>query len=281
MLFASLPMFAQTTPAQAQSVSSVNYSTAHDGTKSIEIQNVAYEVTNSLIPGRKQDDRLVLRKTIRSKEVVGDIDLDGKVTIEAWLLGADLRQKPLYSVTETGVSAQTIESDVFVIDRQLEEVAWWTVHKLGNGQKLFDTYVPLVRFSTARDTVTMRYAGLEVPPDDTKDSRLKEPHVVAVVSYASGEKVLREALLTCDDPTRAALLRSFADSSRILADIETLPDTSRDKNVRLRHTLKLTISQDYPSAPNAIDILIPVAGDDLDLANAKLPPGMRLMAWKR
>ena len=272
---------AQTKPAQSQATSSINYATASDGTKTIEIHNISYEATSGSIPGRKPDERFVLRKTIHSREVVGDIDLDAKVTLEAWPLGTDLRQKPLYSVTETGIAVQTVEGDLFVVDRQLEEVAWWTVHKLSNGQRLFDTYVPLVRFSIARDTVTMRYAGLEVPPDDSKDKRLTEPHVVAVVSYASGDRVIREALLTSDDTSRAALLRSYADSSRMLSDIETLPDTSRDKNARPRHALKLTISQDYPSPPNAIDILIPVVGDDLDLANAKLPPRLHLNAWKR
>jgi hypothetical protein len=287
---ALLPVgFAQTKAAQAQSSSSINYATAPDGAKTIEIQNVAYEVTNSPIPGRKPDERLVVRKTVHSKEVVGDIDLDAKVTVEAWPLGTDLRQKPLYAITETGTGAEVVEADLLVIDRRLEEVAWWTVHRLGTGLRLFDTYVPLVRFSTSRDTVTMRYAGLEVVPDDSpdgkRDKRLTEPHVVAVVSYASGDKLIREALLTADDTARATLLRSFADSSRTLSDIETLPETlpktARDKNARPRHTLKLTISQDYPSPPNAIEILIPIVGDDLDLANAKLPPRIHLADWKR
>src|SRR5262252_8542165 len=95
LMCACLPALAQTRAIQAQSPSSVNYSTAPDGTKSIEIQNVAYEVTNSPIPGRKREERFVLRKTVHSKEVVGDIGIDAKVTVEAWPLGADLRQKPV------------------------------------------------------------------------------------------------------------------------------------------------------------------------------------------
>ncbi len=276
--------FAQTKNG-AQASSGINYATAQDGTKTIEIQNVTYEVTNSPIPGRKLEERLVLRKTVHSKEVVGDIDVDAKVTVEAWPLGTDLRQKPSYAITETGTAAEVVEADLLVIDRRLEEVAWWTVHKLGSGQRLFDTYVPLVRFSISRDTVAMRYAGLEVAPDDSKDRRLTEPHVVAVISYASGDKLIREALLTADDTARATLLRSFADSSRTLSEMETqpetLPKTARDKNARPRHVLKLTISQDYPSPPNAVEILIPIVGDDLDVANAKLPPRMHLAAWKR
>ena len=78
-------------------------------------------------------------------------------------------------------------------------------------------------FSIARDTVTTRYVGLEVPPDDSpvdrKDKRLTESHVVAVVSYAAADKIIREALLTCDDPKRASVLRSLADSTQTLSDV--------------------------------------------------------------
>ena len=88
-------------------------------------------------------------------------------------------------------------------------MSWWcrcTTPCWDPGAVLFDTYVPLVSFSIARDTVATRYAGLEVATDDSKDTRITEPHVVAVVSYASADKIVREALLTCDDPKRASLL---------------------------------------------------------------------------
>jgi hypothetical protein len=59
-----------------------------------------------------------------------------------------------------------------------------------------------------RNTFVDRYAGLYVPPDDAKDARLRDKHAVAVLSYVSDGGLLREALLTCDDTTRAADLRS-------------------------------------------------------------------------
>jgi hypothetical protein len=246
----------------------------------IEIHNVTYEVTSSGISGRPRNERLMLRKTMHSKEVVDDIGVEATVTLEAWPLGADVRQKPLYTLSETGTAGYTVDADLFVVDRRLEEVAWWSAHKLGNGQRLFDTYVPLVSFSLSRDTVNTRYVGLEVPPDDAKDKRLTEPHVVAVLSYASADKVIREALLTCDDPQQAQLLRSYADSTRTLSEIETLPD-ARNKDAKPRHSLKLSISQNYPSRPATLEVLIPIAGDDLDVANAKLPPRLHLTVWKR
>ena len=113
-----------------------------------------------------------------------------------------------------GVDCKTVDGALLTVLRGLEDTEWWSVYKLGTGERLFDTYVPLLGFSIRRDIQTMRYAGFEVPEDDANDARLKEPHVVAVLTYASAERVLREALITSDDPKQAQTLRSFADASR-------------------------------------------------------------------
>src|ERR1019366_2520966 len=98
--------------------------------------------------------------------------------------------------------------------RGLEETEWWSVHRLATGARLFDTYVPLVKLSIARDSLTPRYVGLEVPPDDSADARLKEAHVIAVVTYASADRVIGEALIPADDAKQASQWRSFADETR-------------------------------------------------------------------
>jgi hypothetical protein len=242
----------------AQPVSSYKYTVKGDE-KTIEITNVNYQFTAA---------NLVLRMTTRSKEVIGDIGREGTTTTEAWKLGVDMKTKPLYTVTVEGAEVRIVDENVFVVSRGLEEVEWWSVYRMLNGAHLFDTYVPLVKFSISRDTVTNRFAGLEVPEDNHKDARLREPHVVAVLSYASDAKVIREALITCDDVKQAALLRSFADESRALAD-------SGGKSLRL------TFTQNFPSPPAPVVLTIPVAGDDLDLAHAQVPPKLHVAAWKR
>jgi hypothetical protein len=252
--------------SQQQSQSTIAYKN-DNRTESVEIQNVAYELVGPGIPGRPKDERLVLRKTTHMKQVVDEIGMDATTTVEAWPLGVDLKDKPLYAVTASGVEPVTMNSDVLVISRGVEEVQWWSVYKLGNGQHLFDTYVPVVQFSTTRDIQTLRYAGLEVPPDDASDPRLKAPNVVAVLSYASGDRVIREALITADDRTTARLLRSYADATRTLAFTAG--------------TIRLTISQGYPSAPKTATISVPIARDDLDLARTQLPAGLHIATWKR
>jgi hypothetical protein len=251
-------------PFEAQSSSSIK---SAGGT--IDIRNVTYEVATN-IPGRAPAELLLLRKTIQSKEILGDIGLDATVTLDAWRFGDDVQQKPLYTLRVSGMEGHALDNAIFVVSRGLEEVEWWSIYKLGAGQHLFDTYVPLLSVSISRETVKTRYLGLEVPEDDTKDARLKQPNVIAVLTYASENRVLREALLTSDDRQQARLLRSFADVTRKL--------TSEDSPAR---SIKLSFRQNYPSPPNPVEVLIPIKGDDLDLANAKLPARMHVVGWKR
>ena len=257
----------------AESSSSVNVTTAADGEKTVEIRNISFEVSGTSVPGRPRDERLLLRNITRSKEVVGEIGMESIVTLAAWPLGQDLRQKPLYNLTVAGADGHAVDNALFVVLRGLEETPWWSAYKLGSGQHLFDTYVPLVSFSISRETVETRYVGLEAPGDDTKDARLKQPNVVAVLTYASQHRIIREALLTCDDSKRATLLRSYADTTRTLSLLEDADQPTR--------TLKIRFSENYPSPPEPVEIRIPVRNDDLDLTHAQLPPQMHMTAWRR
>jgi hypothetical protein len=254
-------------PFQAQSGSSISLSVKNDES-TVEISNSAYEVAGPDIPSRPPGELLILRKTTRSKRVLGNIGMEATTSVEAWPMGADLKRKPNYSIALSGTECQTLDNALLVISRGLEETDWWSVHKLANGARLFDTYVPLVRFSISRETETLRYAGLEVPPDDAADARLKESHVVGVLIYASATRVIREAIITADSPRFAAQLRSFADETRQMSLSGREPGTA----------LKLTFSQSYPAAASPVTITIPIVHDDLDLAHAETPARVRIAA---
>ena len=253
-------------PFRAQSASTIVDTVANDE-ETVEIRNVAYQVTGDSIAGRPPDQRLVLRKTVHTKEAIGDKGIEATVALEAWPLGAALEQKPLYAISLEGVDVRVKDNGLLVFDRGTEEVDWWSVYKLGTGQRLFDTYVPVLDFSISRENLTPRYVGLEVPPDDTPDARLKEPHVVGVLIYASEERVIREALITCDEPKRAQLLRSYSDMTRTVSQASL--------------TIRVSFTPNYPAKPATVEALIPIAGDNLDLARAQLAPGMHLRAWQR
>jgi hypothetical protein len=257
-------------PFQTQSPASVVYSVNKDGQQTVEITNVAYEVTSTGVPGLPRDQRLLLRATTRTKQVVDEIGMEASTTVEAWPLGVDPKQKPLYALKVAGVDSRTVDGALLVILRGLEDTEWWSVYKLGTGERLFDTYVPLLGFTIRRDIQTMRYAGFENPPDDAADARLKEPHVVGVLTYASAERILREALITSDDPKEAQALRSFADASRSVMLVETPA-----------RALKISISQNYPSAPATVALTVPIVHDDLDLAHAQMPAHLHIVLFKR
>ena len=247
-------------PFQSQSPSSVSLTVAKDGEQTLEITNASYEMTSTAVPGRPTDERLLLRTVTRSKQVIGDIGEEATTTVDAWPLGTDLKQKPLYTVKVSGEDRRTLEGEVFTISRGLEEVEWWSLYKLGTGEHLFDTYVPLLHFSIARDTVTTRYAGITVPEGD------RDAHAIGTLYYASADKVKKTVLITSDDPKTAVRLRSLADASLALSYSD--------------HVLRLAISQNYPSPASTATITIPVVKDDLDLAHAVLPPHVQLAAKK-
>ena len=90
---------------------------------------------------------------------------------------------------------------------------------------------------------------------------------VAVLTYASAEHVISEGLITCDDPKLAQVLRSYADATRVT----TFAGGS----------IRVSISQNYPSPPKTITITIPIVRDDLDLARSQVPAGLHVAAWKR
>ena len=270
-------------PLRAQSTSSVSSTPAADGSQLLAIRNVTYEVTGTGVPGLASDERLLLRKTTHSKETIGEIGVDAGILLEAWRFGDDLGQKPRYAISVSGTDGRTMDDAIFIATRGLEEVDWWSVYRLGTGRHLFDTYVPLVSFSISKQFLTTRYVGLDVPSDDVSDSRLKQPNVVAVLIYASADRVLREALLTCDDTDQAALLRSYSDTTRSVSMVEgeSVSATGKSRPREPSRTLKLSFSQNYLSPSNTKEFLIPLKGDDLDLAHAQLPARMQVSAWHR
>ena len=76
--------FAQThKPFQSQSPAGIVYGTNQYGQQTVEISNVAYEVTSSGVPGRPKDERLLLRTTTRTKQVVDEIGMEASTAVEA------------------------------------------------------------------------------------------------------------------------------------------------------------------------------------------------------
>jgi hypothetical protein len=261
------PPVAPAKPIQIQSASTFSQ-TEKKGQTIVEIRNVTYHITGKGVSGRPPEERLLLRVSTRNQQVLDEIGKVATVTLEAWPLGSDPKQKSIYAPTTiTGDGAEVVDDALWVVSRGVEDVRWWSVLDLATAHRLFDTYVPLLHFSISRETVKERYIGLVVPPDDTRDPGLKDPHLVAVLEYASEKQVIREALLTCDDLKRARELRSYEEQTRELTGTP--------------QGLTLSFSQNFPSPPDTVTVTVPILNDDLDLARAKVPAGLHIAAWKR
>jgi len=255
-------------PFRAESTSSISF-TAKGDERAIEIHNVAWQYSNTRVPGRPPDQQLTLRTVTHSKDMVGDIPEPGLVTLDAWPFGVDPKQKPIYTVKIGGSEAKVVDNALWVINRGYTDMDLWSIYKLGTGQHMFDTHAEMLRFSITPDVQTMRYAGLDVPADDVADARLKEPHVLAVVTYAAEDRIIRELLLTHTSPQRARELRSYADITQTL--------TLTEKPTR---RLRIGFKANERGAAT-VEVMVPIKGDDLDMAGAQLPPGFKAAAWKR
>lgn len=113
------------TPFQAQATSTIAFTVQGDES-AVEIANTAYELAGPGIPTRPPDELMVLRKTTRTRHVLGDIGT-ASTTIEAWPLGVDPRERPRYAVTVEADGCQAIDSALLVVSRGLEETSWWSV----------------------------------------------------------------------------------------------------------------------------------------------------------
>jgi hypothetical protein len=253
-------------PIDQQLASTIEYKNENQS-EAVAIKNVVFDLVGPAIPARPMSERMVLRKTTRTKQIVDEKGMEATTTVEAWPLGVDLKEKPLYSIDVEGIDPVPMNNQLIVVSRGLEDVGWWSVYKLGNGEHLFDTHLPVTQFSISQDTQTLRYVGLQVPPDDVVDKRLKAPDVVGVLTYASAERVIREGLITCDDPKLAQVLRSYFDATRAIAFTAG--------------SLRLSISQNSPLPARTISITVPVARDDLDLSRSQVPAGLHINTWTR
>lgn len=200
--------------------------------RALEIQNVTWQAT----------DQFLSRQTVVSRHIVGDKGQESNVTVEAWKLGVDPKQKPLYTIKAEGTGGRIVDGCLYVVDRGLEEVEWWSIYRLDNGQHLFDTHVPPVSYES-------RYYGLEIPEGE-------QGKTIGFLTYSTDQQVKRRVVLLHDDAKQAALLRSYWDTQRTL----TYSD----------HQVKITFQ------PSGVIVTIPVARDDLDVAHARIPAGMHV-----
>lgn len=179
----------------AQGSSSLTVS-GKQGEEAVVIRNISYELAS----------KTVLRKTEQTRQVLGEKGMEASSLIEAWPLGVDRKEKPKYTIKVEGVDARSLDNELLVVSRGLEDVQWWSLYRLSDGQPLFNTFVRPLRVPD-----TNLFAGYDVPEDG--DPRLKNPRLIGVIHFAAAEGTPRRVEIHANDATRARTLRSLADVS--------------------------------------------------------------------
>lgn len=177
----------------AQSPSSLTI-TGKQGEEAVIIRNIAYELAA----------KTVLRKTEQTRQVIGDKGMEASTLIEAWPLGIDRKEKPKYTIKVEGVDARSLDNELLIVTRGLEDTQWWSLYRLADGKPLFNTFVRPLRIPD-----TNLFAGYDVPEDG--DPRLKNPKLIGVIHFAAAEGTPRRVEIHANDAKRARILRSLAD----------------------------------------------------------------------
>ncbi|MDO8608147.1 MAG: hypothetical protein Q7R40_16555 [Phaeospirillum sp.] len=208
--------------------------------------NTTYTILGVPMVGEPRPRRLLLRQHI----VVGE-DGEGQARLDAWLMGspAELRKAPLYTIWARAASAALGDDSMFWTERAGRR----TAYSLADGNRLFDADLPIAQFIFEPEA--RRMAALAVA-----DEEFSGRGGVAVITYAAPGRVLRRVVLVADDLMRANMIRATLSSTKLLSFIDE-PLGGRMIELPL----------------GAGIVRVPVGLNDLDLARAVVPAGLRLV----
>lgn len=223
-----------------------------DGHLDGRMVNVNFQTALVQMAGDPRPRRLLLRLEVTDADVFASRPGEGRVRLDSWSLNSveDVRKPALYTVVAPGRSAAISEDGMLVVENGVRR----SVYALANGSWLYDADANPATFTVDGDR--RRYVALSSVEEDMP------AQTVAVLTYATAQMALRRVMVTADDPTRARLLRA---SVAMIRPVARLDDFSRR-----------TIDLSLPSGM----VRILVSGDDLDLANAQIPPGLALVELK-
>ncbi len=189
-----------------------------------------------------------------SNSVFADSGAEGAVHLQAWPLKgpATLERTPLYNVTVPGRSARIQHGDLLMVSHGGGRKS---AYSLSNGRWLFDADAPIAVF-TEPDTSAAEGGRRLIAVAQSPDGVIGNG--VAVLAYATPERILSRVLLYAHDPVRARFLRGTVSMTRAVERID-----SAGKRV-----LELQL-------PAGL-VRIGIQPDSLDLAAASVPDGLAL-----
>jgi hypothetical protein len=214
------------------------------------LTNTTYNILTVPMVGEPRPRRLL----VRQRTVVGE-DGEGLARLDAWPMGspAELRKEPLYTIRALAASAVIGDDSLFWTERAGRR----TAYSLADGNRLFDADLPLVQFTFEPEA--RRLAALSVADDE-----FSARGGVAVITYAAPGRILRRVVLVATDPMRGNMMRATLSSTRLVSFTD---DALGGRVIEL------------PLAAGSVRV--PVGLNDLDLARAVLPPGLKLVPLRQ
>ncbi len=210
--------------------------------------NVVFRPLSVLLPGDGRPRPVLARLEIDTTEFSAG-QSDGRIRLDVWPVGSlsDVRGAPLYRLLVPGRGATLDPDGMMVVERGSGRRG---AYGLADGAWLFDADSPFAILSIENER--RRYVALARADDELP------PGAVAVLSYASPQKVIRRVLISADDPVRGRFLRGTVASTR--------------PSIAANDTGQRTIELPLPAGL----LRIAVVDDDLDLTTAAVPAGLRI-----
>lgn len=223
-----------------------------DGRLDGRMINVGFQTMHVAVPGDPRPRRMLLRLEVTNADVFASRPGEGRVRLDVWPLDGvdDVRKAAQQTIIAPGRSAVLAEDGTLVVDHGGRR----SVYSLASGQWLYDAEAAPATYATEGDrrrTVALAAAEEDMPA-----------RTIAVLTLATAQTVLKRVMILADDPTRARLMRS---SVSMIRPVPRLDDATH-------RTIDLSL-------PAGL-MRIPVVGDDLDIVNAQVPLGLRLVELK-
>jgi hypothetical protein len=263
---------------------------SQDGAIEWKVKNRTYDVVSFWPAGAEAPRTLLLAQNVA---LTRRTDMDGsqnpKVRVDASDIGADGALTPAWKIEAVAEAGSTAYLGVFgeayrtTLYGCCGALDAHTYYSLVNGKKMLTANGQLALLEVPNSRGLIRLAGVETPWSATQDSMfLEQRDLLGVITYASHDGAIERVALRIggDD------FESMAGSLMALPELEWVPDDGSDiaREITLwaldgeTDSAKLSgVTLRVTYTPDAW-VEIPLLGDRLDLASARLAPNLAVEA---